>query len=630
MARGNSTSRPGQKHMEMGRHISSKHLHIDVVMPESAAAQAAPTNQNGRQDDEGTVRRILGIVQQVVFFYLLSQLIKNFMSQPSSNTPPIPPTPQSSGAPGAPSKPTQTHAYPYWTPGTKLNLHFLLSESAYELSDPALPHFTWEGIEYGKWDEAREWDGLVNVPQSVMNNGTLWAHIFLTRNGVSPFEGAQRPGDVHHSRKLLTRYMPRRKIRKEKSLLAGGKEEEVEEVEEEPEDDKSPVSYWHPNVTLTLISDFPHVPFTQVPPPVAEHISVHSDGDKPFYNAILFPNDFWLLKNSMNPINSTTPTLPLHVSFYPLSYMKFTVYASMTDSFDKQPTTSAAEIDELKRMLTETNPILLITTVVVSLLHGLFEILAFKNDISHWKSKKEMVGVSVRTIVTNVVVQLIILLYLIDNNAETSYMILFGQGTGMVIEAWKITKAVDISIVGAGPGSILPYKLDIKDKHVLSEDEKKTQEYDRLAFQYVAYVAIPLLAGYTIYSLIYETHRGWYSFVVSTLTSFVYMFGFAQLVPQLIINYKLKSVAHMPMKAMIYKTLGTVVDDFFAFCIKMPILHRLACFRDDVVFLIFLYQRWIYRVDPKRINEYGQVGEDDLKALADKAKEDPKESKKSK
>jgi len=64
------------------------------------------------------------------------------------------------------------------------------------------------------------------------------------------------------------------------------------------------------------------------------------------------------------------------------------------------------------------------------------------------------------------------------------------------------------------------------DKHVLSEDEKKTKEYDALAFRYVSYVAIPCLAGYTIYSLLYETHRGWYSFVISTLTSFVYMFGF--------------------------------------------------------------------------------------------------------
>lgn len=50
--------------------------------------------------------------------------------------------------------------------------------------------------------------------------------------------------------------------------------------------------------------------------------------------------------------------------------------------------------------------------------------------------------------------------------------------------------------------------------------------YDKLAFRYVAYVTIPCLAAYTVYSLLYETHRGWYSFVISTLTSFVYMFGF--------------------------------------------------------------------------------------------------------
>jgi hypothetical protein len=25
----------------------------------------------------------------------------------------------------------------------------------------------------------------------------------------------------------------------------------------------------------------------------------------------------------------------------------------------------------------------------------------------------------------------------------------------------------------------------------------------------------------------------------------------------------------------------------------------------DVIFFIFLYQRWIYRVDPSRVNEYG-------------------------
>lgn len=38
------------------------------------------------------------------------------------------------------------------------------------------------------------------------------------------------------------------------------------------------------------------------------------------------------------------------------------------------------------------------------------------------------------------------------------------------------------------------------DKHELTDDEKKTQEYDRLAFKLVGYAAAPLMAGYTYYS----------------------------------------------------------------------------------------------------------------------------------
>lgn len=78
---------------------------------------------------------------------------------------------------------------------------------------------------------------------------------------------------------------------------------------------------------------------------------------------------------------------------------------------------------------------------------------------------------------------------------------------------------------------------------------------------------------------------------------------------QLYLNYKLKSVAHLPWRQMTYKFLNTIIDDLFAFVIKMPLLHRLSVFRDDVVFLIYLYQRWIYRVDKTRANEFGYVEE---------------------
>ncbi|EGT43321.1 hypothetical protein CAEBREN_17856 [Caenorhabditis brenneri] len=45
------------------------------------------------------------------------------------------------------------------------------------------------------------------------------------------------------------------------------------------------------------------------------------------------------------------------------------------------------------------------------------------------------------------------------------------------------------------------------------------------------------------------------------------------------------------------------------FVIKMPTLYRIGCFRDDIIFLIYLYQRWVYRVDTTRMNEYGTSGE---------------------
>lgn len=80
--------------------------------------------------------------------------------------------------------------------------------------------------------------------------------------------------------------------------------------------------------------------------------------------------------------------------------------------------------------------------------------------------------------------------------------------------------------------------------------------------------------------------------------------------PQLFINYKLKSVAHLPWKVFVYKALNTFIDDLFAFVIKMPWLHRLACFRDDALFLVFLYQYFAYPVDYKRMNEFGQSFEE--------------------
>lgn len=92
----------------------------------------------------------------------------------------------------------------------------------------------------------------------------------------------------------------------------------------------------------------------------------------------------------------------------------------------------------------------------------------------------------------------------------------------------------------------------------------------------------------------------------------------------------------MPGKAMAYKFLNTFIDDLFAFTVKMPWLHRLATLRDDVIFFIWLYQSWKYKIDFKRVNEFGQGGDSDeevetvtstaaAKAIKEEAKEEVEE-----
>lgn len=192
---------------------------------------------------------------------------------------------------------------------------------------------------------------------------------------------------------------------------------------------------------------------------------------------------------------------------------------------------------------------------------------------------------------------------------------------GIVLEFWKITTIVDVRIRPSEPGSMFPYRIAFEDKHELSETEEKTKEYDAVAFKYLYMIAVPLLFAYAGYSLKYDTHKSWYSFVIATLVGSVYAYGFLMMVPSLYINYRLKSVAHMPARAMTYKFLNTFIDDLFAFTIKMPTLHRLATLRDDVIFFVYLYQSYKYKVDFTRVNEFGQGGDDEQ--VEDKIANDP-------
>ena len=46
-----------------------------------------------------------------------------------------------------------------------------------------------------------------------------------------------------------------------------------------------------------------------------------------------------------------------------------------------------------------------------------------------------------------------------------------------------------------------------------------------MAFKYLGRAMVPLMIAYSVYSLLYHEHRGWYSFVVGVMAGGVYTFG---------------------------------------------------------------------------------------------------------
>ncbi|KAI0199389.1 cleft lip and palate transmembrane protein 1-domain-containing protein [Astrocystis sublimbata] len=494
------------------------------------------------------------------------------------------------------------------------------------------------GFNLGDSSDKRWAETSFDVPTSVQNNGTLWGHFYfgLTGSILDPKESGFDPATAAHFAYPLTQYLPKKKEAKTRNLL----EERVEVDETLAPEASGPViaNYYHPNTSLSFIPDTGIMSFPQLPPAVSHYLILEStgardgSGQNSWYYPVLFVNQFWQMKSHMMILNDTVKTLPLRLDLNTLKNWQFNVMATM-DLNTKQQARAAAfggslpagsdgsEIEMIKEILLDTNPWLLGITVVVSIAHMILEMLAFSSDISHYRKKKDNVGISVRSILANVFMQAVIFLYLVDNQQNTSWMILGTQGIGIFIELWKVTTVVDVKLRPAPPGSVIPYRIAFEDKHKLSETEEKTKEYDEIAFKYMYVAGVPLLIGYAIYSLYYDSHKSWYSYVITTLVGSVYAYGFLMMVPSLYINYRLKSVAHMPGKAMMYKFLNTFIDDLFAFTIKMPFLHRLATLRDDVIFFIYLYQRWAYKIDYTRVNEFGQGGEDD------ETPEPPKEAK---
>merc|ERR1712070_1367502 len=82
------------------------------------------------------------------------------------------------------------------------------------------------------------------------------------------------------------------------------------------------------------------------------------------------------------------------------------------------------------------------------------------------------------------------------------------------------------------------------------EELNEVQDAERKCMGWLMVILFPVILAVSCYRLMYHKFRSWYSWVVLSLAICAQMGGFVIMTPQVFLNYRLKSVEHLPWKVL--------------------------------------------------------------------------------
>eukprot|EP00546_Thalassionema_frauenfeldii_P001121 CAMPEP_0178937952 /NCGR_PEP_ID=MMETSP0786-20121207/26057_1 /TAXON_ID=186022 /ORGANISM="Thalassionema frauenfeldii, Strain CCMP 1798" /LENGTH=530 /DNA_ID=CAMNT_0020616609 /DNA_START=315 /DNA_END=1907 /DNA_ORIENTATION=+ len=340
------------------------------------------------------------------------------------------------------------------------------------------------------------------------------------------------------------------------------------------------------------------------------------------YSPVIYVDDLSLQQSAEIEVaesNDEKPPIDLDIRFGAVSPVVDSIIRQVHLGFAAlEPLLPLAgeEMDEIRYFLQDERLYRFLLTQIISYVHMYLDYLAFRDEIRFYKGRQNLTGVSASSVISHLVCSIIILLYLVDGGG-TSWVVLVSLLSSCLVEAWKVWKLLRPTFQTSFPF------VSVRQLHTAKEQE--TAEYDRIAYRYLSMILYPLVICWSVYALKHYEYKSWYSWLISNLANAVYTFGFISLCPQLYVNYRLKSVAHLPWKVFLYKIFNTFVDDAFAWLIEMPWKHRIMTLRDDVVFMMFLVQVYLYRVDKTRTNEFGYSYEEEVPETKEKQSKEKQE-----
>lgn len=328
------------------------------------------------------------------------------------------------------------------------------------------------------------------------------------------------------------------------------------------------------------------------------------------YDPIVYLDNFNIPSKQMVPISRNTSlpsvTLMLEVDVISWNYFVFRkILNMMVDSIEEYFPGQSEVMDEVRYWTSENRLKSLFVMQCLGWIHIIFEYYAFRDEYRFFVTSSNLSGVSLSSLYFSILKSLIVLLYLYEQ--QSSWIVILSVLKDLGFHAWKAIQVRKRKQEKANNSQITVH---------ISRENDRQQEIDQQAGVHVILLLAPVIFGYSIHSYLTKNYRSWYSWIIDSGINVIYVLGFLSLLPQLYLNYRLKSVAYLPQKVFLYKIFLTFVDDITAYLLEYPWKHRLLTMMDDIIFFGFIIQWFIYPSCKNRKNEFGYRYEKDSQTFA--------------
>lgn len=207
----------------------------------------------------------------------------------------------------------------------------------------------------------------VDLPASVIKNGSLWLHVILTTSKSSQMSEILRDRKTTYISGRLTKYA---KIReKSYSLLSD------EKISSNGSSIKSklstrPVTHWKPSIVVDIAKPI-SMKLNEIPGEISSYIRLNEEQN---YLPILFISEIRTRVRDLWPVNKTNPSLPLSINFElsALGKIRFMLIAEASLQTMHALGFSELDTDDVKGIFFDTNIYLLLLTVFVTSCHVSF------------------------------------------------------------------------------------------------------------------------------------------------------------------------------------------------------------------------------------------------------------------